>query len=171
MPLVTESSTLAPNEMNANTELYMWIWSRNLTALLSLLVKRTSSSYGVARRLDNRTLPFSQQRKKCGLLLLDFANHSLIHIFALQNPQIVSIYPQSHRAEANASSSPNNCNASLPREGCARAVACWTVHRSQNRWLLRSYGVSDGPADSVGCLARYYLSRRLWHPSADSDVF
>jgi hypothetical protein len=53
-------------------------------ALLSLLVKRTSS--GVARRFNNRTLPFSQHREKCGLLLLDFANRSLIHIFALKNP-------------------------------------------------------------------------------------
>jgi hypothetical protein len=55
-------------------------------ALLSLLVKRTSSSCGVAGNLDNRILPFSQHKEKCGLLLFDFANNFLIHIFALQNP-------------------------------------------------------------------------------------
>jgi len=85
MPLVTASSTLGLSKVNANTELYMQIRSRKLTILLSLLVKRTSSSCGVARRLDNRTLPFLQYRENCGLLLLDFANRSLIHIFALQN--------------------------------------------------------------------------------------
>jgi hypothetical protein len=57
-----------------------------LTALLSLLVKRTSSSCGVAGRFGNKTLPFSQHRENFGLLLLNFANHSLIPIFALQNP-------------------------------------------------------------------------------------
>jgi len=46
-----------------------------------------------------------------GLLLLDFANCSLIHIFTLQNPLIMSISPQSHRVEIDASSFPNNCNA------------------------------------------------------------
>jgi hypothetical protein len=79
-------------------------------ALISLLVKRTSSSCGVVGRLKNRTLPFLQHRKNYGLLLLNFVNRSLIHIFALQNPQIVSISPQSHRAEVEASLSPNNCN-------------------------------------------------------------
>jgi hypothetical protein len=96
--------------MNANTKLYMRISSRNLTAFLSLLVKRTSISYSVTGRLDNRTLPFSQHRENCGLLLLNFANHSLIHIFTLQNPQIVSISPQSHRVGVDTSSSLNNCN-------------------------------------------------------------
>jgi hypothetical protein len=86
MPLVTNSSTLPSSEMNANTELYMRISSRNLMALISLLVKRISSSYGVAGRLSNRTLPFSQHRENCGLLLLDFANRSLIHTFVFQNP-------------------------------------------------------------------------------------
>jgi hypothetical protein len=93
-------------------------------ALLSLLVKRTSSSCGVVRRLDNKILQFSQHRENYGLLLFDFANHSLIHIFALQNPQIVSISLKSHRARANASSSANNCNASLPKEGYAHVVCC-----------------------------------------------
>ncbi len=87
-PPVIESSILAPSEVNANTELYMRISSRNLTALLFLLVKKTSSSCGVAGRFGNRTLPFSQHRENCGLLFVEFANRSLIHIFALQNPHI-----------------------------------------------------------------------------------
>jgi hypothetical protein len=135
VPLVIDSSTLATSEVNANTELYMWIWSRNLTALLSLLV-RTSSSCGVVRRLGNRTLPFTQHIENCGLLLLDFANCSLIHIFTLQNPQIVSISPQSHRVEANASSSLNNCNASLPKEGCACVDVYCMVRCSQCKWYF-----------------------------------
>ncbi len=139
-PPVIDSSTLAPSEVNANTELYMQIWSWNLTALLSLLVKKTSSSCGVVGRFSNRTLPFSQHRENCRLLFVDFADRSLIHIFALQNPHIVSISPQSHRPEANTSSSLNNCNASLRREGCSR------------------------------CLARRYLCRRLRRSCADSDV-
>ncbi len=122
-PPVTDSPTLALNEANANTELYMRISSRNLTTLFSLLVKRTASSYGVAGRFGNRTLPFLQHKENCGLLFVDFANRSLIHIFVLQNPHIVSISPQSHRPEANASSSPNNCNASLRKEGCSRCLA------------------------------------------------
>jgi hypothetical protein len=93
-----------------------------------LLVKRTSSSYDVTRRFDNKILPLLQHRENCGLLLLDFVNHFLIHIFALQNPHIVSISPQSHRAEVDAYSSPNNYNASLPTEGCAHVVACCTIH-------------------------------------------
>jgi hypothetical protein len=80
---VIDSSTLAPSEVNANTELYMRILSQNLMAFLSLLVTRTSSSWGVARKLGNRTLPFSQHRENRGLLLFDFTNRSLIHIFAL----------------------------------------------------------------------------------------
>jgi hypothetical protein len=36
--------------------------------------------------LATKLLPFSQHRENCGLLLLDFANRSLIHIFTLQNP-------------------------------------------------------------------------------------
>jgi hypothetical protein len=99
-------------------------------ALLSLLVKRTSSSCGVAGKLDNRNLPFSQHKEKCGLLLFDFANNSLIHIFALQNPQSVSISPQSHRVRVDEFLFVNNCNASLPREGCARVVAYCTICRS-----------------------------------------
>jgi hypothetical protein len=105
------------------------------------------------------------------LMLLDFANRSLIHIFALQNPQIVSISPQSHCPGVDVSSSPNNYNASLPKEGCACVVACCTVHRSRHRRLLRSCGVSYGPADSICCLARCSLCRRLRHSRANFDVF
>jgi hypothetical protein len=83
VPLVIDSSTLAPNEVNANTKLYMRISSRNLTALFCLLVKKTSTSFNVTKKLDNRTLPFLQHRENYGLLLFNFANHSLIHIFAL----------------------------------------------------------------------------------------
>jgi hypothetical protein len=117
--------------------------------LLSLLVKRTSNSCSVAGRLENRNFPLSQHKENCGLLLLDFANRSLIHILALQNPQIVSISPQSHHVEANMSSSANNCNVSLPREGCAHAAACCTVRCSRPRRLLHSCGVLDGLADSI----------------------
>jgi hypothetical protein len=131
MPLVTNSSNLAPNEVNANTKLYMQILSRNLIALLFLLVKRTSSSCSVTIKLDNRTLPFSQHIKNCGLLLLDFANHSLIHIFVLHNPQIVSISPQSHRVRANASLSLNNYN------GLVDFIHC-LAHRSLCRQLRPS---------------------------------
>ncbi len=140
-PPVTKSSTLAPSEVNANTELYMRISSRNLTALLSVLVKRTSSSCGVAGRFGNRTLPFSQHRKNCGLLFVEFADRSLIHIFALQNPHIVSIFPQSHRPKADASPSPNSWNASLRKEVCSRCSA----RRSLCRRLRRSCADSDVP--------------------------
>jgi hypothetical protein len=89
----------------------------------------------------------------------------------LQNPQIVSISPQSHCASgANASLSPNNCNASLPREGCACAATCCMVCCSQHKRLLRSYGVSDGPVDFVCCLAHRFLSRQLEHSHANSNV-
>jgi hypothetical protein len=83
VPLVIDSSTLAPNEVNANTKLYMRISSRNLTTLFCLLVKKTSTSSDVAGKLDNRTLPFLQHKENYELLLFDFANRSLIHIFAL----------------------------------------------------------------------------------------
>jgi hypothetical protein len=73
----------------------------------------------------------------------------------------MSIYPQSHCPRADASLSPNNCNSSLPKEGYARVVACYTVHRSRHRRLLRSYGVLDGPTDSVRYLACRSLYRRL----------
>jgi hypothetical protein len=73
-------------------------------------------------------------------LLLNFADRSLIHIFTLQNSHIVSISPQSHHFGADASSSPNNCNASLRKEGCSR------------------------------CLTRRSLCRRLWRSCADYDV-
>jgi hypothetical protein len=139
-----------------------------LMALLSLLVKRTSNSCGVAGRLNNKTLPFSQHRENYALLLLDFANRSLIHIFALQNPQIVSISPQSHHVGANAFSFLNNCYASLLREGCACAITCCTIRCSQCRRLLRSYGVSDGPADSIHYLAHRFLCKRLQCLRADS---
>jgi hypothetical protein len=49
-------------------------------ALLSLPVKRTSSSYNVVGRLGNKILPFSRHRENYGLLLLDFVNRFLIHI-------------------------------------------------------------------------------------------
>jgi hypothetical protein len=126
-------------------------------ALLSLLVKKTSSSCGVSGRLGNKTLPFLQHKENYGFLLFDFAHHSLIHIFVLQNPHIVSISPQSHRVGANASLSPNNCNASLPSEGYARATTCCMIRHSRHRQLLRSCGISDGPTDSVRCLARHTL--------------
>jgi len=75
MPRVIDSSTLALNKVNANTKLYMRMWSRNLTTLFSLLVKKTSNFCGVARRLSNKTLPFSQHRENYGLLL-DFVLYS-----------------------------------------------------------------------------------------------
>ncbi len=136
--LLNASSTLALSEMNANIELYMQIWSRKLTTLFFFLVKRISSSCGVARRLGNRTLPFLQHRKNCGLLLFNFANRSLIHIFTLQNPHIVSISPQSHRAKADASSSPNNYNVSLPTKGYARAIACCTIRYKMKNWKIQT---------------------------------
>jgi hypothetical protein len=170
MPLVTDSSTLAPSEVNANTELYMRIWFQNSTALLFLLVKKTSSSCGVEGIFDNRTLSFSQHKKNCGLLL-DFTNRYLIHIFVLQNPHIMSISPQSHRFGANASSFSNNCNASLPREGCARAVTYYIICRSWHRRLLRSCDVSNGLADFVRCLTRRSLCRWLRRSCVDSNVF
>ncbi len=82
----------------------------------------------------------------------------------------MSISPQSHRPRADASSSLNNCNASLPREGCAHVAACCTVRRSQHRRLFRSCDVSDGSVDFVRCLARRILCRRLQCSCADSDV-
>jgi hypothetical protein len=115
-------------------------------------------------------LPFSQHRENCGLLLLDFANHFLIHIFALQNPQIVSISPQSHRAEVDASSFPNNYNASLPIKGCTHVAVCCTICRSRHRRLFRSCGISDGMADSVHCLACRFLCRWLRRSHANSNV-
>ncbi len=170
VPLVTASSTLALSEVNANTKLYMRIWFQNLTTLLFLLVKITSSSCGVVGRLNNRTLPFSLHRENCGLLLHDFVNRSLIHIFALQNPQIMSISPQSHRVEVYASLSPNNCNASLPRKGYAHVAICCTIHHSRSKRLLQSCGISDGPTNSVRYLARRSLYMRLWRSRADFDV-
>jgi hypothetical protein len=141
-----------------------------LTALISLLVKKTSSSCGVAGRFGNRTLPFSQHSKNYELLLLDFVNHSLIHIFALQNSHIVSISPQSHCIGADVSSSPINFNVSSPIEGCAHATACCTVRRSQHKRLFCYCSVSDGLANSRRCLARRFLCKQLWRSSADSDV-
>ncbi len=61
----------------------------------------------------------------------------------------MSISPQSHHVRADASSFPNNCNASLLRKGCACAATCCMVCHSQGRRLFRSCGVSDGPADSA----------------------
>ncbi len=171
VPLVTNSSTLALNKLNAYTELYMQIWSQNLTTLFFLLVKKIFSSCDVAGRLGNRTLPFSQHKNNCGLLLFDFANRFLIHIFTLQNPQIVSIFPQSHHPRADASLSLNNCNASLPKEGCAHAAVCCMVHHSRHRRLLRYCGVSNGSADSIRYLAHRSLYRRLRRSRVDSDMF
>ncbi len=123
--LFTNSSTLALSKMNANTESYMRISFRNLTTFISLMVKRTSNSYSVVGRFGNRILPFSQHRENCGLLLFDFANRFLIHIFVLQNPQIVSISTQSHRAGVDVSSSPNNYNGSVDFVRCmARRFLC-----------------------------------------------
>ncbi len=118
--------------------------------------------------------------------MFNFANHFLIHIFALQNPQIVSISPQSHRADANTSSSTNNCNASLPREGYACVVACCTVRHSRRRRLLRSCGISDGSVDFANnynvslprkgyacattcCTVRRFRHRRLLRSCGVSD--
>jgi len=140
-------------------------------ALFSLLVKRISSSCGVVGRLGNKTLPFSQHRENCGLLLLDFVNHSLIHILALQNPQIVSISPQSHRVRVDASSFPNNCNASLLKKGCAHIATYCTVRCFRCRRLFCSCGISDGLTDFVNCLAYCYLCKRLRRSHANSDVF
>jgi hypothetical protein len=53
------------------------------------------------------------------------------------------------------SSSINNCNASLPREGCACATTCRKVHRSQCKQLLRFRGVSDGLANSPNITMRH----------------
>jgi hypothetical protein len=117
------------------------------------------------------------------LLFVDFTDRSLIHIFALQTPHIVSISPQSHRPRANASASTNNYNASLQREGCSRCLAC----HSLCRWLRRSCANFDVPwADTSsspnncnvslqreGCshyLARRSLCRRVQHSCADSEV-
>jgi hypothetical protein len=132
VPFVIDSLILAPNELNANTQLYMQISSQNLRALFSLLVKRTSSSCDVAGRHGKRTLPFLQHRINCGLLLFDFANLSLIHIFTLQNPQIVSISPQSHRVGVDGSLSPNNCNGPADFLRClARRFFCWRLQHSR----------------------------------------
>ncbi len=51
----------------------------------------------------------------------------------------MSISPQSHRAEADTSSSTDNCNSSLLREGCARAATYCTVCRSQRRQLAMTH--------------------------------
>ncbi len=59
----------------------------------------------------------------------------------------------------------------MPREGCACVAACCTVHRFQRKQLLRSCGILDGPANSVCCLARHYLCRRLQHSRANFDMF
>jgi hypothetical protein len=64
----------------------------------------------------------------------------------------------------------NNCNASLPREGYARVVACCMVRCFRHRRLLRSYGVLNGLADSVRWLARRSFSRRLRRSRADLDM-
>jgi hypothetical protein len=45
--------------------------------------------------------------------------------------------------------SANNCNASLPREGCARVVAYYMVCRTSCKQLLHFCGVLDGLADSA----------------------
>jgi hypothetical protein len=78
MPLITDSSTLAPSEVNANTELYMRIQSQNLMTLLSLQVKRTSRSCDVGRRLAILTT-----QKKLWVVVARLHQSFLIHIFAL----------------------------------------------------------------------------------------
>jgi hypothetical protein len=127
-------------------------------------------------------LPFSQHRENCGWLF-DFADCSLIHIFALQNPHIVSISPESHRPGADASSSPNNCNASLRREGCSHCLARLSLRRR----LRHSCANSDVPSADASltpnncnaslrregcsrCLARCFVYSQLRHSCADSDV-
>jgi hypothetical protein len=102
--------------------------------------------------------------------LLDFANRSFIHIFALQNPQIESISPKSHRAGVDASSSLNNYNVSLLGECCAHFVVCCTVCRFRSKQFLHSCDVLVGPTDSIRCLARHSLCKRLRRPRANSDV-
>ncbi len=59
----------------------------------------------------------------------------------------MSISPQSHRVGVDTFSFTNNYNASLPREGCARVVACCMVRRSRHKRLLCYCGVSDGPTN------------------------
>jgi hypothetical protein len=78
MPLITDSSTLAPNEVNANTELYMRIQSQNLMTLLSLQVKRTSRSCDVGRRLA-----ILATQKKLWVVVARLHQSFLIHIFTL----------------------------------------------------------------------------------------
>jgi hypothetical protein len=82
----------------------------------------------------------------------------------------MSIFPQSHRPEVDTSLSPNNCNASLPREGCARAAAYYMIRHFRHKRLLRFYGVSDGSANFVCCLARCSFYRRLRRSHVDSDM-
>ncbi len=84
----------------------------------------------------------------------------------------MSISPQSHCAGADVSSSANNYNVSLPREGCARVAVCCTVHRSRRKQLLRSCGVLDGlvdltnnynaslPREGYACAIAYWMIRR-----------
>ncbi len=81
----------------------------------------------------------------------------------------MSISPQSHHAEADMSSFPNNCNVSLLRKSCAHAATC-TVRRFWCRQLLRSCGILDGPACSIHCMAHRFLYRRLRRSCANSDV-
>ncbi len=59
----------------------------------------------------------------------------------------MSISPQSHHVGVDASSSTNNSNVSLPKEGCARAVTCCMVCCSQCRRLFPSCGILDGSVD------------------------
>jgi len=168
MPLVTDSLTLAPSEVNANIELYMQIGFWDLTTLLSLLIKRTSSSCDVAGRLSNITLPFSQYRKLWVVVArfwqsffdphFGIAFTDCVHFSTIPCPR------------ADVFLSPNNCNASLPKKGHARATTCYTVYRSQRRWLFCSYGVSDGLANSIRCLAHRSLCRQLQRSCADYDV-
>jgi hypothetical protein len=61
----------------------------------------------------------------------------------------MSISPWSHCVGVDAFSFVNNYNASLLREGCARASACCTVRYSRHIQLLRFCGISNGPANSA----------------------
>jgi hypothetical protein len=58
----------------------------------------------------------------------------------------------------------------LPREGCARVVACCTVRCSRHRRLFRSCGISNGLADFIRYLARHSLCKWLWRSRVDFDV-
>jgi hypothetical protein len=100
VPLVINSSTLASNEVNANTELYMWIWFWNLMALLSLLLKRTSSSCSVVKDSAIEFCHSHNTKKIVGsycstlpIVLWSTFSHCKIHILCpfLHNPIVLGL--------------------------------------------------------------------------------